>query len=175
MARVTAYVIVVIAAATPWLEVLLVVPAAIVAGLSPVPVVVLAAVGNALTIVPVVLAGDALRDRWYARRRHRSSSSDPRCGDVDEPVAGSPRGARGRGRRLFDRYGLPGLALLGPLVTGIHLAALVAVGAGAHRRATLLWLSAGVTIWAAAAAALTLLGLEAFVDPDRLPDLFARP
>lgn len=164
MTPLVGYLIVVVAAATPWLEVLLVVPAAIVAGLSPVPVVLLAAVGNALTIVPVVYAGDAIRTR-LARRRRRGAPP------TDEP----PRGARGRGRRLFDRYGLPGLALLGPLVTGIHLAAAVAVAAGAARRPTLLWLSLGVAVWSAAMGLATVLGVDAFVDPEVLPDLFGSP
>ena len=173
MSRATAYLVVLVAAGTPWLEVLLVVPAGIVAGLSPVPVVLVATVGNVLTILPVVLAGEAFRARSLRRRRRDDATSDPHPeSPVRRDAYGRSGGARGRGRRLFDRYGLPGLALLGPLVTGIHLAAAVAVGAGAPRRATLLWLSAGVAVWSAVTGVVTVLGVDAFVDPDRLPDLF---
>lgn len=154
--RVIAYVLVAVAAGTPWLEVLLVVPAAIVAGLSPVPVVVLAAVGNIVTIVPVVLLADRVR-AWLRRRRSGEDSTPPRAG---------------RGQRVMERYGLPGLALLGPLVTGIHVAALVAVGAGASRRATLVWLSLGVLAWSIVMGVVSVVGLELFIDPERLPAWF---
>jgi Ca2+/H+ antiporter, TMEM165/GDT1 family len=167
MSRVVAYLAVFVSAGVPWLEVLLVVPAALVAGLSPIPVVIVATAGNVLTLIPVVLAGDALRER-LRRRRRRREVPQPR----DHATAARSTGAQGRGRRLFDRFGLPGLALLGPLVSGIHVAALAAIGGGAPRRATLVWLSAGVAVWSIAAALLTLLGLDLFVDPDRLPELF---
>jgi hypothetical protein len=54
------------------------------------------------------------------------------------------------------------------------VAALVALAAGAPRRPTVLWLSGGVVVWSALAAVATVLGLETFVDPDRLPDLGLR-
>lgn len=66
---------------------------------------------------------------------------------------------------------MPGLALLGPLVTGAHAAALVAVGSGAAPRRTLLWLSAGVAVWAVVAAGLTLLGAEVVLGGGSPPDL----
>ena len=153
-----AMVIVFVAAATPWLEVLLVVPAAILAGLPAIPTIVIATLGNVATLIPAVLIGDQVRDRF---RRRRSDDNGP-----------SSR-RRQRTRQLFDRYGLPGLAVLGPLVTGIHVAALVAVGAGAPRRPTILWLSGGVAIWSLAVGVATLLGIDALIEPDRLPDLFS--
>ncbi|MEX1164700.1 MAG: small multi-drug export protein [Nitriliruptor sp.] len=163
MSELVAYLTVLIAAAIPWLEVLLVVPAGIIAGLPPVPTVVVAAIGNTATLVPLVLAGDRLRDWW----RERRGSVAP----VDRDAGDEPPGRSGRARRLFDRFGLPGLAALGPLLTGIHVAAVVALAAGADRRAILVWLTAGVAVWSGLAAIATVIGLEALVDPDALPDL----
>jgi uncharacterized membrane protein len=163
-----AYLTVLVAAATPWLEVLLVVPAGIIAGLPPAPTVVVAAIGNLATLVPLVIGGERLR-RWWRARRHRADPGPSEQPEGPQSEAGSARD--GRARRLFDRFGLPGLALLGPLLTGIHVAAIVALGAGADRRRTIVWLSAGVVLWAGLAAGATLLGLEAFIDRDRLPDL----
>lgn len=157
MDRLLAYLTVLVAAAVPWLEVLLVVPVGIVAGLSPVLVVVVAALGNVTSLVPVVLGGDRLRG-WWRRRRGRAT---------DDAPAGRSR----RAQRLFDRYGLPGVALLGPLLTGIHVAALVALSAGADRRRTLLWSTLGVIAWSALTGVATVLGVDALVDPDALPDL----
>lgn len=163
MSELVAYLTVLIAAAIPWLEVLLVVPAGIVAGLPPAPVAVVAAVGNVATLVPLVLAGERLR-AWWRRRRSRRRGDDER--DAEAPSARS-----GRAARLFERYGLPGLAALGPLLTGIHVAAVVALAAGAERRRTVVWLSAGVIAWAALAAGATVLGIDALVDRDQVPDL----
>ncbi len=144
-----AYLLVFIAAGTPWIEVLLVASGGVLAGLAPLPVVIVATAGNVATLVPVVYAGDRIRLWW--RRRRRSGETGP------------PSGARAeRAQHLFERYGLPGLAVLGPLVTGIHLAAVVALAAGARRGPTLLWLSAGIGAWATAAATMTVLGLDIF-------------
>jgi Ca2+/H+ antiporter, TMEM165/GDT1 family len=177
--EIVAYLTVLVAAGTPWLEVLLVVPAGILAGLAPAPVAVVAFVGNAVTLAPVVLAGDRVRTWWRARRAANVAAGgvaeaadlareDPGSHDLggDQTPA---RGGRARARRVFDRYGLPGLAVLGPLVTGIHVAAVVALAAGAPRRPTLVWLTIGIAVWSAIAAVLTVVGVEALVDRDTLP------
>jgi hypothetical protein len=201
MSQLAAYLTVFVAAAIPWLEVLLVVPAGIVAGLPPVPTALVGAAGNATTLVPLVVGGDRLRAWWQARRTRRRAARnepDPPAGpptgpaDADPGAAaartdddadartdartddGADDGAAGRGgraRRLYTRYGLPGLALLGPLLTGVHVAALVGLAAGSPRRPTLVWLLGGVVLWAALAAAATVFGLDVLVDPDDLPDL----
>ncbi len=175
MSELAAYVTVFVAAAIPWLEVLLVVPAGIVAGLPAIPTVVVGAAGNATTLVPLVLAGDRLRSWWRDRRDERTT---PWHADADaapsEPGADpdDPAGRGGRARRLYERFGLPGLALLGPLLTGVHVAALAALAAGSTRRPTLVWLLGGIALWAGLAALATVYGIEAFFDPDDLPDLF---
>lgn len=202
MSRLLAYLAVFAAAATPWLEVLFVVPAGVLGGLGPTPTVVIAAAGNIATLIPVVLLGERLR-AWLDRRRQRRrplaardvdasmpaststpwgpgptawgsseaeasvapSSGAPAC---DAPSSGAPssgapptgRRASGRARRVLERYGVPGLALLGPLVTGAHAAALVATGSGASPRRTLLWMSAGVVAWSIATGVLTVLGAD---------------
>jgi Ca2+/H+ antiporter, TMEM165/GDT1 family len=175
--RLLAYATVFVAAAIPWLEVLLVVPAGIVAGLPPIPTAVVGAVGNAATLVPLVLAGDRLRSWWRTRRgrRHDPDPESPQDEAGSTPRGDAEGGGGGRGgraRRLYDRFGLPGMALLGPLLTGVHVAAVVALTAGSPRRPTLGWLLGGIVLWSVLAAAATVYGLEALVDPDDLPDLF---
>jgi hypothetical protein len=167
---VAAYLSVFIAAAIPWLEVLLVVPAGILAGLPPVPVIAVAAVGNVATLIPLVVGGDRLRS-WWQRRRHArgvegATGTDAPAGDLP---ASSKRS--GRAARLFERYGLPGLAALGPLLTGIHVAAVVALAAGADRRRALLWLTGGVVVWAVIAGVAAVVGIEALFEPEDLPEL----
>ena len=160
MSELWAYVIVFFAAATPAVEILLVIPAGIVAGLPALPVTIVAAIGNLSTLVPLLVAGERLR-RWWRVRRGRAA---------DEPAV-SRRGQRAR--RLAATYGLPGLALLGPLLTGVHVAALGAMATGATPRRSLVWFGSSLAAWSVVVAVLTVAGVEVFVDPERLPDLFA--
>ena len=156
MNELLAYLIVLVAAAIPWLEVLFVVPAGVLAGLPTGPTIAVAAVGNIVTLVPVVVAGRRLRAR-YDRRKEQDPES---------------RGRRqGRAGRLFDRYGTPGMALLGPLLTGAHLAAAVAMAAGEERRRALIWFPAGVAVWSVLAGVLAHLGIDLLFDRSSLPDL----
>ncbi len=154
-----------VASAIPTLEILFVIPAGILAGLAPVPTALVAAIGNFTTVVPVIVGGDRVRRWWAARRGH----------DVDG-VGSTQR--RERARRVMRRFGVPGLALLGPLLTGVHVAAFGAVAAGARRGVTLAWFAASLVAWSAVIALLTAQGLDVVADPDSLPqilDATARP
>jgi Ca2+/H+ antiporter, TMEM165/GDT1 family len=139
------YLAVFVSAATPWLEVVVVIPAAIAAGLAPAPVAAVAFVGNLITLVAVIVAGDRLA-AWWRRRR----------GAEEEPS-----GRTRRARRIMDRWGLPGLALAGPLLIGTHAAGLLAIGLGSRRRSVLGWMLAGLALWTAiVTAGAVAFGLE---------------
>jgi Ca2+/H+ antiporter, TMEM165/GDT1 family len=142
-----AYLLVFIAAAIPVIEVLVVVPAGILAGLAPVPVVTLALAGNLTTVALVIVAGDRLAAWWRSRR-------------ADTPRTDHPRAVRAR--HLAQRWGVPGLGLLAPLTTGSHLAAVAALATGAGQRRVLAWMTVGLVIWAVAVAVATTLGVGWF-------------
>ncbi len=128
--------------ALPWLEAIIVIPIGILAGLNPVAVVVAAFAGNLLTVALAAYAGEGIR-AWWRRRRHR---------------AGAEPNARGeRAARVFQRWGLPGVAVVGPLA-GTQMCAVIAVGLGAPAARTTVWIGAGTLVWCLAAAALTLSG-----------------
>jgi hypothetical protein len=141
------YAMVFIAAATPVIEVLVVIPTAIVAGLHPVPTTALALAGNLSTVAVAVLAGDRLVG-WWRRRRPRPAE---RSGGRSE-----------RARRLARRWGVPALALLAPISTGSHIAALAALATGAARRRVLCWMAAGLAVWATATGVAAALGTGLF-------------
>lgn len=128
------YLLVFLTAAVPVLEVMVVIPASVAVGLHPIPVGVLAFAGNAVTLAAAVLAGDRMAD-WVARRRRPSGSGER-----------SER-RRQRVRRLTDRWGMPGLSLLGPISVGSHAAALAAVALRVPRRTVLVWSVGGVAAW----------------------------
>jgi len=134
------YTLVFLAAATPWLEIVIVIPVAIGAGLAPIPVTIVSFVGNALPVFGIIALF-----QWWERRRG--------------PVR---RRWSGRAMRVWAKWGLPGLALAGPAVTGIHLAVVMALALHADRRATTLWMTVSLALWSVGTTLVTVAGIEGF-------------
>jgi len=98
--------------------------------MNPVFVAVLAFLGNIFPVFVIIAARGRLGDLWNRRR-----------GDD------GPSRRTKRARRLFDRYGTPGIGLSAPMTTGVHLGAVVAVLFGAHSRSVAVWMTLGVALW----------------------------
>lgn len=141
------YALVFLAAATPVLEVLVVIPAALLAGLPPLPTTLVAFAGNLSTVVLVAVAGDRMLAWWRGRRPQRAK----------EPSRRSERA-----RELTRRWGVPGLAFLAPVTTGTHIATVAALATGAARHRVLRWMAAGLAVWAVAVGVATAAGLDVF-------------
>lgn len=143
----SSYLLVFLAAATPVLEVLVVVPAGVLAGMPPAQTALVAVAGNLSTVVLVAFGGDRIIGWWRRRRGTRHE----------------PRSARSRrARQHAQRWGVPGLALLAPLTTGTHIATVAALAIGADRRRVLRWMAGGLATWAVLVAAATSAGLDTF-------------
>lgn len=138
--------------ATPWLEAVVVIPAGVVAGLNPGVALAAGAVGNLLTVGVAAWSGERIRRWWIARRRRRRGE--------DPDAAPEPAGRRVRAERIARRWGMPALALLGPLGLGTQLSALVAVGIGATSRAAFAWVGAGTVLWSVVATVAAATGMS---------------
>lgn len=174
------YLAVFVAAAIPWVELVVVIPPAIAFGLNPVAVGVLAFIGNALPVAGIVAAERHVARWWRAgamaldRAWVDATGRDDRISRFvlpgfapEEPSAeGAPERKRGWRDRLTSgavhRYGVPGLAIVAPLTTGIHLATLIALGFRAPKPAVLWWMVASLAAWSAAVTILTALGVGLF-------------
>lgn len=141
--------------AIPWLEAIIVIPAGILAGGPPVAVVALAVIGNLLTVWLTAVFGERLRARWARRRAARRSRADAADGERSRRRAG-------RIKSVMTRWGMPGLAVLGPLGLGTQLSALAAVAAGVSARVAFAWVGAGTVAWSVVAAVLTTAGASFF-------------
>jgi uncharacterized membrane protein len=148
------YLLVFLAAAVPVLEVLVVIPAGILAGMAPVPTALVALLGNLSTVVVVAVAGDRLLS-WWRRRR---PAADPGQPEADR----QPSRRSQRARELARRWGVPGIAFLAPITTGTHIATVAALAVDGGTRRVLRWMTVGLVVWAAAAAAATAAGLDLF-------------
>jgi len=132
--------------AFPWLEAIVVIPAGILAGAPAFAVLISGVLGNLFTVWLAAVFGEQIRNWWLARRKKRCESK-PRNPRVD---------------RVMKKWGMPGLALLGPLGLGTQISALAAVAVGIGWRRTVLWVGLGTVFWASVAAGLTVAGLDFF-------------
>ncbi len=146
---------VLVGGAVPWLEAIVVIPAGILAGAPVVPVVVAGVAGNLLTVALSAWFGERLRAWWVARRGRRGAGA----ATVDRVDVPAP-GRQSRAARLMARWGLPALAVFGPIGLGTQLSALVAVGAGARAGITFIWIGGGTVVWSVAAAIAALTGMS---------------
>ncbi|BAB05031.1 small multi-drug export protein [Halalkalibacterium halodurans] len=129
------YVLIFLAAATPWLEAIVVVPLGIIRGLNPWLVSVVAFIGNWLTILLVIIFYEKFQ-AWREKRRIQKGIETP------------PESKRQkRARHIWNRYGLPGLALGGPLVIGTHLSALMALAFRSPKYLVTGWITFSLALW----------------------------
>ncbi len=148
------YILVFILSATPWIEILFVIPPAIAAGLQPIPVAIVSFFGNYIPIVGIVYFYEKLK-QW---RDARKTEQDNTRAITEKKKPDSRR--RKLGRKIWDTYGLPGLALLAPIVTGVHLAAIIALLSRSPRTAITFWMFWSLVIWTVILTASTYYGLD---------------
>jgi hypothetical protein len=122
------------------------VPAGVALGLPPILVWLATVAGALVCIFVVVLAGERLR-AWLVERLGHGRAREG-----------------GRLRAIWERYGVIGWGLIGPLVLGAPLAAALGVGLGAPRDRLLIWLGAGVVLWTTVLTAAAVFGVDAIRD-----------
>ncbi|ANS79441.1 Permease of the drug/metabolite transporter (DMT) superfamily [Serinicoccus hydrothermalis] len=132
------------AGAIPFVESYLGSAIGVVAGLNPVVAVLAAVVGNVITMTLVVLSADRLR-----RRR-----------GTEAPEEMSPRKQRLRG--IFDRFGVPGVSLLGQTVLPSQITSGALVAFGANTRGVIVWQIVSIILWGVLFGALAVLGVDLF-------------
>jgi uncharacterized membrane protein len=115
-----------------------------VAGIPIWAVVSMAIVGNVAIIGLITLISGRTRDAVLARR----SPAEPQPEVLDN--------RQQRVRRLFDRYGIPGVTLLGMLFVPTHLIAATLVSFGCSRAGVLTWQAIAITVYAGLTGALML-------------------
>lgn len=65
-----------------------------------------------------------------------------------------------RAVNLWKKYGLPGLALLSPLLIGSHLGAVLAMSFGGTRKGITLWMTFSIFIWTVAIGVASHYGVD---------------
>ena len=131
------------------------------AGLNPVVAVVAAAIGNFLCVIVLVLASSGARSAIVSRRRVHADkvaitvddTRSPRTDDAIEVVADNfARSDRKSARmaifqRALDRYGVPGVSLLGPLLLPTQFTSTMLAAGGVGKARVLFWQAVAILAW----------------------------
>ncbi|MCM3176762.1 small multi-drug export protein [Cytobacillus horneckiae] len=142
------YVLVFLAAGTPFIEAMVTVPFAIIAGLNPVVASLIAFLGNLVTVILVVVFYDYVL-RWNARRLESKGIRKK-----------GPSKRQERAKRVWNRFGLPGLSIAGPFLISSHVTIFMALALGASKQAAISWMAISLALWTILAAAATSFGFD---------------
>lgn len=159
------YLLVFLLAATPLFELVTVIPLAIIGGLPPVPVAIVGFLGNLLTVVLLIVFVDRVKGWIRARKMQRNSvlavegEGHQNSGEV---ITEKDSKKEKRARAIFDKYGLPGLTIFGPLLVGSHISAFMGMSFGSKRSLVIGWMIASLVIWTIVSAVLASSGVTFF-------------
>lgn len=150
-------VIVALAGAVPFIEGEGAAAIGIIGGIHPVVAALAGIVGNFLCVAILVMASAGARDAVVSRHRAKRSATLEADGartmtmasvDAQAPIdsaSGSARAAKFQ--KAFERYGLPGVSLLGPLLLPTHFTATMLAAAGIAKGRILVWQAVAIVGW----------------------------
>lgn len=131
----------------------------IIGGINPVVAGIAAAVGNFLAVAVIVLLTSGARQAVVTRTRARTAAtvgggsggsvSDERITQLEADVATGASSSKRRQKfqRAFERYGVPGVSLLGPLLLPTHFTASMLTASGVRKGLVLVWQAAAIILW----------------------------
>lgn len=121
-------------------------------GVHPVIAIAAAVIGNAISMLAFVLSAHATRQKVKDVRSNKNGAP------LEEPA---PR--RQRLKAAFDRFGVPGVSLIGQTLLPSQLTSAAMVGFGASKNAVIFWQIISIILWGAAFGTLAYLGLSALL------------
>jgi len=135
------YVIVFLLGSTPLVEAVYLSPIGVLAGLSPIPTFIMSVAGNLLTVYLVILFIDKIK-QWRNKRKKSSAKKTARA------------------ERVWKKFGLPGLTLIGPFVIGSHLSAFLSLLFGGTKFSVTKWMTISIVGWSLILTILASLGFD---------------
>lgn len=147
--------IVALAGAIPFIEGEGAVSIGIIGGIHPVVAAIAAIVGNFLCVAVLVIASSGARTAIVNRSRSRQAVLAGGGAEASEalPAESDRKGARReKFQRAFERYGVPGVSLLGPLLLPTHFTATMLAASGVGKVRILIWQAVAIIGWTTAVA-----------------------
>lgn len=132
--------------ATSMLELWAAIPLGFALQLPPIMIGILSAIGAIASAGIVIFLGGSLRS-WLLKRIEKKGKK------------------QGRMARIWDKYGVIGLGLASPLLTGAPLGAALGISLGAPTGKLMWWMSIGIVIWSVILTIAVAYGLLQFMTP----------
>ncbi|MFS0557309.1 small multi-drug export protein [Brevibacillus sp. 179-C9.3 HS] len=129
------------------LELWAAIPVGFMLKLPPVLIGIFSAVGAIISAGVIIFVGGSLRN-WLLKRVEKRSKR------------------QGRMWQIWDKYGVIGLGLASPLLTGAPLGAAIGISLGAPTKKLMFWMTVGIIIWSAILTAGVAFGLLQFMVPE---------
>lgn len=111
-------------------------------GLHPVVAILVAIIGNVISMLAFVYGAGAIRDK---ATKNKQTEEKPK---------------RQRLRRMFDKFGVPGVSLLGQTLLPSQITSSAMVGFGANRNVVAFWQVISIILWGVLFGVLATLGIE---------------
>ncbi len=121
------------------------IPAGLAIGLNPLLTGIASALGSVVAAVLVAFLGDRIRN-WLIKRR-----SGKKTGKENSRIY-----------RVWNKYGIIGLGLLAPLLTGAPLGAAIGISLGASPARLIIWMVIGIIVWTIILTIIGTLGIAGF-------------
>ncbi|GAA4194001.1 hypothetical protein GCM10022219_16590 [Microbacterium oryzae] len=145
--------IVAAAGAVPFIEGEGAVAVGIMGGIHPATAAVAAMLGNFLCVAALVILSSGARRAIVTRRSARVAAREHAFAGAPTTVAApptetaAPSPRRVKFQRAFERYGVPGVSLLGPLLLPTHFTATMLAAAGIGKVRILAWQAVAIAGW----------------------------
>ncbi|MDQ0726463.1 small multidrug efflux protein [Microbacterium sp. W4I20] len=145
--------IVALAGAIPFIEGEGAASIGIIGGIHPVIAAIAAIVGNFVCVAVLVLASSGARKAIVNRSRVGEPALTGTDGGpvpdapVEAPQTDRKAARREKFQRAFERYGVPGVSLLGPLLLPTHFTATMLAAAGIGKARVLFWQALAIIGW----------------------------
>lgn len=134
---------VLIVAAIPFVESYFGAVVGVLGGLNPVVAIAAAVVGNVISLLIFVFVAHGVRSKVAAGRA---------------PKEMTPR--RAKLRAAFDKFGVPGVSLVGPTILPSQITSVAMISFGAPKNTVILWQIISIIIWGTAFGVLATLGVS---------------
>lgn len=141
--------------AIPWVEIFFAIPIGIGFGLNPLLVGIAAFFGNLFPLFFIIFGYQKFK-KWREERAKRDSGKG--LTELSGPKQSNKRFEKGR--RILEKYGIPGLALSGPLITGMHLAIVISLPFKTDNLRLMTWMTASLVVWTVVFTFVTFQGIS---------------
>lgn len=142
------YIAVFIIGFVPFLEAFVAVPIGVLLDLPFILVVLVGITANWLSVMAMIVFSSFIRSLFSKKEKNHSDHFINRRFQ--------------KAKTYFNKYGVPGISLLGPIIGTNHIGALVCIIAKANKKNIILWQTISIVIWAVGTGVLLIYGVDIY-------------